>query len=708
MMISLTRFSLLILGLAYAGNVLASSNPSLVRNGVGLTGHPQRLSGVLDVNQNGRPELLVADRWHITIVEESANPRGYLEVVRVNAPGSSSYRSAMLVDADGLNPTLLLKWSDRLELRDATSLVVKAVHFGSFGMLALGDIDGDGRPEIVIAGPWSVAFHDPETLEPLGSVPLAAGQIAVADIVGDARAEIVSGSGRAFTVTRTGDTFSSSMVWDADIDGEWTPFAIDTDGHTAILLHSLSGGSAELATFGPNPSIRTLIQSDAPFSVVFADANADGRIDLVAAGNIEVVAVDIASGATLWTRDTIHGIPRLGFVHSPVAVDLDGDGTLEFAWADASYNSGVAVISMPLAGAPRWRTDFRQAGIVDWTLLDRIGNERSDIAYLTYGTQQPPRLGTIGLIDGATLADRSGSALAWLPGYSGGGMEQHAVTSIRVDGGVNTVVAGAEYPQFGGNALAHWLWTFDSNGAFLDSRTISSSTAPHRIVTAQVLDRPERQLVIAGWMPRGESGPIVQTARVEIVDYSTGNILWQSALLPTYDGAPLSKLEVSDLDADGKLEIVVAYGTDVVVLRPFLGSDVFARYGSGGFSILDRGAGRNAKLAIARDLVLDVYDGLSPSPERTLPIESASCLALFAQYPDDEIMIAAGNYSGLTIRRYSDNQIVGVNDLWSAPGPCSASDIDGDRRVELIGPNLSIWRVNNDFVFTDGFDRHFP
>ncbi len=709
-MLTLLRLVLVAACLAVSAQPSASSNLTLVRSGVGVVGAPQQLSGVLDSNGNGRPELLVAGRWHVSLVEEDDGPRGYHEVARLDGPNGSSFRRAMLVDVPGEAQALLLRWSDRLELRDTATLSIKAilpgVYGGEIGNIALGDVDGDGLPEIVMPFNGSVLLLDPVTLASRGSVQLVVGgveQIAVTNIVGDGSAEIIADNARAYTITRSGSTLSSTEVWNAGITETRVPYAVDFDGHAAIVLHS--GYGAQLATFWPTPSIRTLVPADGSYlSLVFADVNGDGSVDLITADSMEVRAIDMASGSTLWERNTVYQEPYLGFVHSPVAIDLDGDGTMELAWANSSYNSGVVAMSLPLTGEPRWRSDFNQSFVTDWTLTTGAGSVPS-IAYLTHWTHAYPRLSTLGFLDGLTFADVAGSAFSWLPGYDGltGQVEQHAIASFSSDDlGNALVVAGAEYPSAGGDALSRWLWTFDGDGALLSSRTFTSSIDPQRIAVAQVLNRPERQVIVAG-----VTGTVSSTfARVEVIDYATGNVLWQSVALPTHDGALATKLEVADVDADGQLEIVFAYGENVTILKPSTSSDAIAGYAAQDFSLLDRGAGHNVKLATLNQQDVSVYDGLSGPPEKTVVLpEAAYGIALFAQAPEDILLFATSNYYGTTLRRLSDDRIMGFRaDIPS--GPLAVTNFDEDHRMEIIGKDLKIYRFDYYQIFRDGFDKY--
>lgn len=711
-------FTLFVGAFCFASRLFAATDLTLLRSGVGVTGNPQFLSGQLDVNGNGHRELLVADQWHVSLVEEDANPRGYREVERMDAPTSERFTSALLIDVPGIAPALLLRWGNQFELRDAaTSRIKAAVEMRVGDFLAFGDVDGEGSPEIVALAGDTLELFDPVTLESRGSVPLPvvpidAGSIAIADVLGDARGEIVLENGNAYTLARSGSSLSLAEVWSAGIPGPWLVHALDIDGHAAIVLDKYRGGGERwLATFVPTPSLRLLPVNDLNVPPLFADANGDGRTDAIYTSDYIVGAVDIASGATLWERNTIYAPPYVGSIFRPTTIDLDGDGASEIAWADAPYDSGVVAMSLPPLGAPRWSSDWNQSHVIDWTTVKRADGS-SSIAYLTRATITAPRLSTLGFLDSVTLADQGGSTLAWLADYNGFAQptqQQSAITSLPLQGhGDAVIVAGATLRTYWDEPFARWLWTFDGSGALLTSRTIASSTDPQRIVAAQVLNRPERQLVVAGSLPLSP-----EAICVEIVDYEAGTVLWRSAPLPTRFGTPVSKLEVADLNADGRIEIVVAHGENVTMLTPEAGTDAVVSHTAEMFSLLGRGAGRNAKLATLHNKMdnaeVAVFDGLGAEPEKTFVLPSVAYgIALFAQAPNDELMFATGSYGTLTVQRYADAAVVAKHTRWSGNGFLSiaATDLDGDRRIDIIGsdPGLRVWRLENDYIFRAEFD----
>lgn len=707
-MLRFAIFTLLVGGFIFSARCPASTELTLLRSGVGVVGSPVQISGFLDTNGNGRGELLVSGTGarSISFVEDDASPRGYHEIARLDSPDTYGFRNALLIKIPGAAPALLLQWGNVLELRDAATLQVKASRHGFYGKPLLGDVDGDGQPEIIIlAASASVELLDPATLELRASGPLVVQGIAVADIVGDVRAEIVSDEGRAYTVTRDGSTLSFAEVWNAGITGSWNPSAIKIDGYDAIVLHQRY--SAKIARFHPAQPLQTIAFDDYAFESLFADVNGDGRVDILMMESSKIRAIDIDSGAILWERDTVYESPYLGHIYKPATTDLDNDGEVEVAW---NNGSGLLVASPPFVDAPRWQSDFSEASVQDWTLVKRADGSPS-IAYLT-SQSRTYHLSSLGFLNGMTFADEGGSSLTWIPDYTGidqDDMWPSAVTSLPMDGHTDTVVvAGAERPHNGVEPVARWFWTFDGTGSLLSSRKFASTTIPARVVAAQVLDRPERQIVVAG--PLATFGS-VQNMRVEVVDYASGALLWQSALLPSYDGAPVAQLAVTDLDADGRLDVVVAYGDKVAVLTPAAGPGVVVGHDADTFSLLDRGEGAHVRLATLRNTLRDaeaaMYDGMAAEPDKTFVLPgTALAIALFAQAPDDELMFATSSFGPLTVRRYADGEVVATSDRIGAFTSITAMDLDGDHQVEIVGSGggFLVARLGNDYIFRSDFE----
>ena len=695
-----------------------SSKLVLARGGVGLAGTPASI-GSIDANGNGRPEFVVAGRSHFSVVEEDTSLRGYREIARVDGPDLSLYHGVRLVDVAGSEPALLVNWGSQLELRDAASYAVRAVltnrqlgRTSNFGAAMLADVDGDGRAEIVANLGNRIWLLDPLTFDSLGELAADFEVQAAADLVGDGRAELISGDGRAYTVSRNGDDLSAAQAWDAGLAGDWRPKVFNIDGHAALFLHEPFGFEARIATFRPTMELRTFTLEDgASFPPVFADADDDGRTDLIVlSGNRTIRAFDITSGLLLWERDTLHQEPALGMLGGLAAVDLDADGRMELlSSADAASGQGLIAMSIPPEGEARWRTEYAQTKVVDWTLARNTGGAAT-LAYLTEATFAYPRLGTLGFLDAATLADQGGSALAWLPGYTGLGepVQQRALDAIsRDDLGDEVVVVGAEYPLSGGAPLERWLWTFSRDGQLQSSRTLDLSVDPQQIKAAQVLDRPETQLVIAGW---GALPSVSQPLRVEIADYATGSVIWQSDTLWTSPGAPISKLRVADLDGDGHQEVLLAFGQKVAVFKPSSGAQPVREYSAAQFALLARGEGRSAILATLIGTTVEFHEGLSSTPKKRFELPGlAHDIALFRRPHDRAPMFATRDVSGITVRRLADGAVVASSQGTSGYS-LAAMDLGGDGQVELIawdsgsGDGFKVWHFSDPGLFGDSFE----
>ena len=693
-----SRMSVIFLAGVLLVGIASASELTLVRNGVGLTGHPVDVIGTLDLNGNGHPELLVARPGQVSLVEEVDDPRGYREIARLDGPPIQFLVSALNVQGAGIEPALLLCWANnRCELRRHGDFRIKATITNAFHP-SLGDVDGDGQPEIVVNRGAETALLDPGTLQVRASFPMPGAGLQ-ADILGDARNEIVlvGTQPRAFSISRSGNVWTATEVWNSGLSGAWMVLPLPFEGRTALVLHD--GLTAMLATFGAVPAMRTIESSNASVVPIVADANSDGQVDLITASQNMLRALDVGTGALLWERDTAFEEPRLGFVSRPVAYDLDGDGAMELAWGDHASTPGVVTVSMPPIGSARWRSDFGQMHVIDWTMIDRGAGDRA-LAHLS----MPGGAGAIGIVNATTLADEAGSAHAWWLGPQA--IQAAGITSFATSGNPGAVVVGSALDQ-SGTTTAAWLWYFNTNGEYVSGLATASTLAPERVVAAQVLARPERQLIIAGNMPpTGTPGPVVTMTRVEVVDADTGNVLWQSVALPANAGSAVTQLEAGDLDGDGQLEIVVADTSNVTVLKPSAGTGVVATHPASHFSLLAQGPGQPLLLATLDGNQASFYAGVATVPTKQIPIpEGAITIAMMVDALDDITLFATGGYSGLKLRRYDDGEIVASYDARPTHS-LRAIDLDGNNGIEIVGTGegLFILRLRSDRVFHDGFD----
>jgi len=262
--------------------------------------------------------------------------------------------------------------------------------------LALADVDGDGRPEILVGhgGGVTVLVNQGAGKFAAGaSYPTSAAVVALAvgDFNGDGRPDLAVADGGVGIFLNTGNAGFSPVV-------EYTvahPFAIaigdlDGDGRldlaiggdsTQILLGGASGVFALPVTVGP--------YTQAP--VALADLAGDGKLDLIVSNPYRSIAVMRNLGQASFAAPQVYsdGV-FINFVSLAVATgDLNGDGRPDIvgSWpgkdsgpgvsyvllttaagvpgAAIGYNTGAILPPNPTAGPPGTGPNFVAIGDID-------------------------------------------------------------------------------------------------------------------------------------------------------------------------------------------------------------------------------------------------------------------------------------------------------------------------------------------------------
>jgi hypothetical protein len=209
----------------------------------------------------------------------------------------------------------------------------------------VGDIDGDGRPDIVVGGDnYLVWFHNPDWAPNViaSGFKFAGGaMVVVRDIDGDGRLDVMTGK------YPLGHEEQRETVWYGNTPSGWAEHVVSTtsfchdlafgdfdgDGHEdAVCDDQFVGqivwlhGPASPTSIWPT----TLIDAQSAMGAAVADIDRDGRPDVVAGRSW----YRLTSGTTTWSRfpytrlqDTSDG--RFNDFEKVSVLDLDGDGRLD-------------------------------------------------------------------------------------------------------------------------------------------------------------------------------------------------------------------------------------------------------------------------------------------------------------------------------------------------------------------------------------------
>jgi hypothetical protein len=368
-----------------------------------------------DMNGDGKPDLLTSSLNVLNILyNASVNP-----AITIGSTGEYSNVAANIstrlalgdLDGDGLTDivgapntsTLYVYRNTGTPASCSFNTTLTLSQFGDLQDAAIGDIDGDGRPDIVVAEyyqpgsisilrntsvPGAISFASPIRIA-TGS---AASRIAIGDIDNDGLADVVAGCENNIAVFKNtsaaGNISFRTQVDLRDVPGNSKVVIADLDNDNRLDLVASSATTLGVYKNTGQPgtvSFSYVVKHALPLAFLpdmnVADINLDGKPDIVRSNDATIsVYENISSGGTITTASpvTFAGSPSLFKI---TMADMDADG----------------------------KTDIL-SGHIDRNLVAALHNQ-ADVPYIRYFSPAEAAEGDTIVINGANLAGVTGIQL---------------------------------------------------------------------------------------------------------------------------------------------------------------------------------------------------------------------------------------------------------------------------------------------------------
>ncbi len=351
-----------------------------------------------DVNGDGRPDLLVANDLSNTVsvllntTAAGATAPSFSAQATFATGSTPGSVSSADVNGDG-RPDLIVanRLSDTVSvLLNTTAAGATAPSFSAQATFATGsgprsvssaDVNGDGRPDVFVAnfgsntvsvllnttaaGATAPSFSAQATFA-TGSGPRS---VSSADVNGDGRPDLVVANINSDTVSvllnttaagATAPSFSAQATFAtgstpgsvslADVNGDGRPdllVANDLSNTVSVLLNTTAAG-ATAPSFSAQATFAT---GSTPGSVSSADVNGDGRPDLVVANirshTVSVLLNTTAAGATAPSFSAQATFATGSYPNSVSLADVNGDGRPDILVANLGSNTVSVLLNRP-------------------------------------------------------------------------------------------------------------------------------------------------------------------------------------------------------------------------------------------------------------------------------------------------------------------------------------------------------------------------